>query len=154
MTRQLDLIEDQTPTEFRQMLINGLADFDAKVKPESAEEVVDAMLASGKVRFPGGGNSLVPVNEPEPEEEETFWCIPPQAEIEISKLPGGAVRIHQVPGPGTQSEGETITVAQNNAVALARRILWAAGWQAVLIAAGSGGGYVDVNDGDIPGDFE
>jgi hypothetical protein len=38
-----------TPTEHRQMLINAGKDFDAKHPPESAEEVVDRMIAEGKL---------------------------------------------------------------------------------------------------------
>lgn len=159
---QLDLTaskdnDEPTPTEFRGMLINACADFDASMgdtKPiETAEEAVDNALARGRVRYPGG--QLVPVvQEPEPDDDENaVWGIEAQAEIEISRLPGGSVLIHEPPGPGTQAEGERIVVTAGNAVAFARRVLWAAGFKGVLIATSAGGGYCDLEDGDTAGEF-
>lgn len=48
---QLDLDQptEPTPTEKRNMLIEGVKDFDAKFKPETAEEAVDNYLATRDV---------------------------------------------------------------------------------------------------------
>lgn len=92
-----------------------------------------------------------PEQEPEPDDDgNTVWGIEPQAEIEISRLPGGSVLIHEPPGPGTQSEGESIVVAPRNVVTFAYNVLAAAGFKGVLIATGAGGGYCDLEDGDTP----
>jgi hypothetical protein len=44
-----------TPTEHRQMLINAGKEFDAKYPQESAEEVVDRMIAEGKLNYASAG---------------------------------------------------------------------------------------------------
>jgi hypothetical protein len=47
-----------------------------------------------------------------------------------------------------------VFVTRGNAVQLARNILFAAGFKGVLIATCVGGGYADVEDGDLPEHFE
>ena len=65
----------------------------------------------------------------------------------------GNIEIEQV-GPLANlgdSENQRISVTRGNAVRLARNILFAAGFESVLIATTKGGrGYYDVEDGDLP----
>jgi hypothetical protein len=49
--------------------------------------------------------------------------------------------------------GQRIVVAPEFAVSLARAVIEAIGYRGVLIASGVGGGYADLNDGDLPEDF-
>jgi hypothetical protein len=51
---ELPLPDSDTPTqeEQRTMLIEGVKDFDAKFQPETAEQLVDRMLASGNLPMP------------------------------------------------------------------------------------------------------
>src|SRR5438270_10933886 len=44
-----------TPTEFRNMLIEAGKDFDARVGRETPEEVVDNMIAEGKINYATSG---------------------------------------------------------------------------------------------------
>ncbi|MDH2343249.1 hypothetical protein [Bradyrhizobium sp. SSUT77] len=134
-----------TPTERRAMLIAGAEDFMAK-HPEqhdgtTAEEAVDAAVATGKI-------SLAP-DEPEID-TDLCWHIPHQALIECRPTNDGTVEIWQKGQLGPDDD-QRIDVAPRNAVALARRILWAAGFKSVgIFAYVKGGGCVDLEDGDEP----
>jgi hypothetical protein len=62
-----------TATERRNMLINGVKDFDAKHPPQTAEEAVDNAIAAGKV-------SLA-VNDPEEDPDEFRWHDPDERSV-------------------------------------------------------------------------
>jgi hypothetical protein len=81
------------------------------------------------------------------------WAVPSQASIECSPTNDDEIEIEQI-SPVHEDENVRIHVARSNAVRLARCILWAAGFKSVLIATGDGGGgYRDVEDGDLPEHF-
>jgi hypothetical protein len=91
-----------TPTEHRQMLINAGKDFDAKYPQETAEEVVDPMLAEGKLNYAtaGSGGAGTPVVPKEPEfdpfaQDCEDLVIPHQPAIAVYENPFGAVIIRQ-----------------------------------------------------------
>ena len=81
------------------------------------------------------------------------WAVPSQARIECSLTVDDTLEIEQI-SPIHEDENIRIDVARSNAVRLARCILWAAGFKSVLIATGDGGGgYRDIEDGDLPEHF-
>jgi hypothetical protein len=85
--------------------------------------------------------------------EDYCWVVPFQPRIECSRTNDDEVEIEQF-SPIHSDENVRIHVARSNAVWLARCILWAAGFKSVLIATGDGGGgYRDVEDGDLPEHF-
>jgi hypothetical protein len=65
----------------------------------------------------------------------------------------GEIEIEQI-SPLGDSNDRRVFVTRGNAVQLARNILFAAGFKGVLIATCVGGGYADVEDGDLPEHFE
>jgi hypothetical protein len=129
-----------SPTERRHMLIEGVKDFDARVKPESAEEAVDNAIADGKISTTGDADGY------------TFWPIPRQATIECREQPGGGVEIWQEGQHGGADE-TIIHVAAGNAVMLARHILYAAGFLTVGIYTHEKAGNVDLENGDLASNF-
>jgi hypothetical protein len=81
------------------------------------------------------------------------WAVPSQARIECWATNEDEIEIEQI-SPIHEDENIRIDVARSNAVRLARCILWAAGFKSVLIATGDGGGgYRDIEDGDLPEHF-
>jgi hypothetical protein len=81
------------------------------------------------------------------------WAVPSQARIECWATNEDEIEIEQT-SPVHEDENIRIDVARSNAVRLARCILWAAGFKSVLIATGDGGGgYRDIEDGDLPEHF-
>lgn len=134
-----------TTTERRAMLINGAADFMAR-HPEqhdgkTAEEAVDDAVAAGKI-------SLAP--DTSEDNTDLCWTIPHQALIECRPTNDGTVEIFQA-GQHGPDDDQRIDVAPRNAVALARRILWAAGFKSIgIFAYVKGGGCIDLEDGDEP----
>jgi hypothetical protein len=85
--------------------------------------------------------------------EDYCWVVPFQPRIECSLTNDDEIEIEQI-SPIHEDENIRIHVARSNAVRLARCILWAAGFKSVLIATGDGGGgYSDVEDGDLPEHF-
>jgi hypothetical protein len=117
-----------SPQQLRSLLINGAEDFDRKHPAETAEGLVDRVIAEGKVG-------------------DAYWSIPSQAAIECAALPDGGVEI-------IQERGQRIEVAAGNAVQLARLILYAAGFNGIGIYTYEGGGCVDVEDGQLAANFE
>jgi hypothetical protein len=99
------------------------------------------------------------VQEPKPKAapgaigEDYCWVVPFQPRIECSQTNDDEIEIEQI-SPVHDDENIRICVARSNAVRLARCILWAAGFKSALIATGDGGGgYRDVEDGDLPEQF-
>lgn len=94
-----------SPTEFRNMLIEAGKDFDAKIAPETTEEVVDSMIAAGKVRYStaGKGGFKCPpppgtVDEPkfDPfDPKEGVMVVPHQPAIAVYENTQGAIVICQ-----------------------------------------------------------
>jgi hypothetical protein len=138
-----------TPTEQRHMLIEGAKDFNKLYPPgpsevATAEEAVNDAIAKGVV-------SLAP--DADVNGEDGFWFIPHQARIECSMTADGMVQVWQEGQHGVD-DAERIHVAVNNSVALARRILWAAGFKSIgIFAYARGGGCVDLEDGDSPAEI-
>ena len=135
-------------TERRRMLIAAGEDFIAN-NPDlddgkTSEEAVDDAIASGKI-------SLVPQSEDD--EFGACYVIPHQARIECSLTTDGQVEISQEGHLGPE-EGDRVHVALGNAVALARCILYAAGFRNVCISTFVRGGYEDVEDGDTANLFD
>jgi hypothetical protein len=102
---------------------------------------------------------LAAVQEPKPKAapgaigEDYCWVVPFQPRIECSQTNDDEIEIEQI-SPVHDDENIRICVARSNAVRLARCILWAAGFKSALIATGDGGGgYRDVEDGDLPEQF-
>jgi hypothetical protein len=128
------------------MLIEGCKDFDKLYPPgpsevDSPEDAIDNAVASGKV-------SLAPDNQDE--EKDFRWAIPHQARIECAMTTDGEIEIWQE-GQHGSDDADRIHVARGNAVALARIILWAAGFKSIgIFAYVKGGGCVDLEDGDTP----
>jgi hypothetical protein len=90
------------------------------------------------------------------EEDHSNWCwsVPHQARIECAATVDGEVEIEQI-NPLGVSDNQRIWVSRGNAVQLARNILFATGFKGILIATtDGGGGYRDVEDGDLPKHFE
>lgn len=82
------------------------------------------------------------------------WGIPRQAAINCLPLADGGVEIRQAADLGPE-EDQTVTVTDSNAVALARSILFAAGFKAIYIATeGPGGARVDLADGALAKNFK
>lgn len=81
---------------------------------------------------------------------ESVWTIPAQHEIEIiSSVGNEPIKLIQLDPLG--NEDATILVVRSNAVALARRILWAAGFRSVgLYEQNEQGGCTDLCDGPEP----
>jgi hypothetical protein len=132
-------------TTRRAMLIEGAKDFDRKNPAESAEEIADRMLQSGRLAN----------NEPDADADQGdwIWTVEEQAEITTRALANGGVEIVQA-GQHGPDDDTTIHVSAHNAVQLARNILFAAGFPGVLIATGTHGGFSDVEDGDTPDKFK
>lgn len=65
-----------TPHERRGMLIEGAKEFDAKVKPETAEELVDRMVAEGKVSLAA---------ETKPAEQQFDWGHDPDVIVKTQR---------------------------------------------------------------------
>jgi hypothetical protein len=84
--------------------------------------------------------------------DDLCWTVERQDLIEVMGVRDGSIEIIQR-SPLGEDDDECVTVASRNVVALARRILWAAGFNAVLIATGGRGGYSDLADGSVPEDF-
>jgi hypothetical protein len=91
-----------TPTEHRQMLINAGEAFDAKYPNETPEQVVDRMIAEGKLSYAtagaGGGDPPLVPKEPEFDPFESGaaeMVIPHQPAIAVYENPFGAVVIRQ-----------------------------------------------------------
>lgn len=106
---------------------------DADEKPE-----VDAVLARRKAEGESG----------------LFWGIPPQREIRVSTISDGDIEIEEI-SPLGSDEDARIVVNVSNAVRMARSILYAAGFQGILIATtDGGGGYRDLDDGAEAWQFE
>ena len=86
-----------------------------------------------------------------PPAEPTYWRINRQYEIEVRTCTDGTVEIEQESqhtGIG-DDDTDTIIVNRENAVALARRILWAAGFDRIgIYTYANGGGCDDLSDGD------
>lgn len=136
---------EPTPTDRRHMLIAGAEDFTAKfpewVDGRTAEQQVDDAIAKGIVSLATGGDE---------DGKDVCWTIPHQARIECSLTPNGDVQIWQEGQHGLDDD-DRIHVAPRNAVALARCILFAAGFKSIgIYAYVAGGGCVDLEDGDTP----
>jgi hypothetical protein len=85
--------------------------------------------------------------------EDRCWSVQEQSRIECSATVDNEIEIEQL-SPLHPDENVRIHVARSNAVRLARCILFATGFKSVLIATGDGGGgYSDVEDGDLPERF-
>jgi hypothetical protein len=101
---------------------------------------------------------LPPPKKDEPEaaaeDDQSDWCwsIPQQSRIECSANVDGEVEIEQI-SPLGDSDNQRIFVTRGNAVRLARHVLFAAGFKAILIATHERGGYCDLEDGDLPERF-
>jgi hypothetical protein len=94
-----------------------------------------------------------PKDEPADTAEDICWVVPFQPRIECWATNEDEIEIEQI-SPIHEDENIRIDVARSNAVRLARCILWAAGFKSVLIATSDGGGgYRDVEDGDLPEHF-
>jgi hypothetical protein len=87
-----------------------------------------------------------PAATPEAEPSNWYWSVPRQDEIACMATTDGEIEIEQ--------NDRRVFVTRGNAVLLARNILYAAGFKGVLIATCVGGGYADVEDGDLPEHFE
>lgn len=87
-----------------------------------------------------------PKNEPA---KEHCWSIEPQAEVRVWAVNDGSIEIEQK-SPMGEEDDQRIFVAAPNAVRLARMILYAAGFDNIVIATGNGGGFVDIEDGYGP----
>ena len=89
-------------------------------------------------------------------EQKGFWSIPYQAKIEVLEtMANDEIEIIQR-SPLGDSDDQMISVTLSNAVGLARRIRWAAGFQSVRISTTEcdGGGWIDVEDGAEAAQFE
>jgi hypothetical protein len=96
---------------------------------------------------------ICPKDEPADTAEDICWVVPFQPRIECWATNEDEIEIEQI-SPIHEDENIRIDVARSNAVRLARCILWAAGFNSVLIATSDGGGgYRDVEDGDLPEHF-
>ena len=83
---QLDL-EEPTPTQKRKMLIAGVEDFDAKMKPETAEEAVDNFLAKDDLTAAARRSGFVmPGNE-----DDFDWNNPDEESIVLREQRATAV---------------------------------------------------------------
>jgi hypothetical protein len=119
-----------TPTEFRGMLIEGVKDFDANVKPETAEEAVDNALAKGIVKPPLVPGSKCPpppgvVDEPEEDffsPDSTTMVIPHQPAIAVYENTLGAVVIRQEQDFGDDDGDRIITVRPEHVEKLIARL--------------------------------
>jgi hypothetical protein len=117
--------------------------------------VLGASAATGRPPEPVEPPTPEPAPEPAGEDDSAdyCWAVPSQASIECSLTNDDEIEIEQI-SPIHEDENIRIDVARSNAVRLARCILWAAGFKSVLIATGDGGGgYRDVEDGDLPEHF-
>lgn len=80
----------------------------------------------------------------EQKDEELVWEIPRQDEITFRK-DGDSVLIEQTDGVG---DSYSIRISLPNAVGFARRVLWAAGFDYVMLSAGDNGmTWIDLDDG-------
>lgn len=83
--------------------------------------------------------------EPEGEEKDYCWEIPHQPRIQVSPNEN-TVRIWQE-GQHGHGDNQEVEVALGNSIALARMILWAAGWESIGIYGYAKGGCFDLEDG-------
>jgi len=95
---------------------------------------------------PSTATHFDPQNEPA---EQHCWSIEPQAEVCVLAVNDGSIEIEQK-SPMGKDDDQRIFVAAQNAVRLARMILFAAGFKNIVIATGMGGGFVDIEDGYEP----
>lgn len=133
---------EPTPHERRQMLIRAGEHFDEVFKQETPAELVDRLVAERKIDLAG----------PEEADGYHYWGVPSQRAIEAREAAGGAVELWQECQSGSE-EGFIINIAAGNAVAVARSVLYAAGFKNILIATLEKGGYVDVDDGQLAANF-
>jgi hypothetical protein len=144
-----DIAIDQsepTPHERRKMLVAGTEDYLSRFPDdESAEEIVDRALAEGKVTL------AVQLGQQEPRESET--TIPAQYGIQVMGLAGGGVELRQESQFLAHDESDAaIDVVPHPAVALARKILEAAGFPDVVIQAGRD--CEEIQDGQLSSQFD
>ena len=128
---------EPTPHQRRSMLIAGAEAFDAKIKPETSEEIVGRVIAEGKVKV---------TPEPEPDFD---WCceqnivLPEQQATAVYVNPADAVVIRQQ-APWDQDEDSFVYVRPEYAIKFCKQVLKAAGYGDVNFAQPSGGGFVDL----------
>jgi hypothetical protein len=94
-----------------------------------------------------------PAPEPPSDDIGWYWSLPYQARIEVARTTADEIEIEEH-SPVHPDENSRIIIARSNAVRLARCILFAAGFQSVLIARRGKGGYSDLEDGSLPEHFE
>jgi hypothetical protein len=148
--------------QMRTLMVNGLKDWDAKNGRQpgepTPEEAADRVLSNwngrdNPVRAAGQrrDTSGTDAGQKRDTDETPCWVVPRQHEIVVRPLSDGRISIEQEGQHGSAADdGGIIEVTATNVVGLARRILWAAGFETVLIAVGNGGGWSDLEDGDKP----
>lgn len=135
---------EPTPHQRRNMLIESTKDFDAKHPPETANELVDRMVAEGKV-------SPTPPAEAAEEDYGDFdWCrsdpcivLREQPATAIYLNPSDAVVIRQEK-TWDREEDSFVCIRPEYAIKFAKQLLKIAGHGEVEFSQRSGGGFVDL----------
>ena len=112
--------------------------------PEARAKAAAALRAAA--------DKMAPLEDEAPEDEadddlEGYWSLPPRDEIETRATTARTVEILQI-SPRGESENQRIDVPNDSAVAVARMILWAAGFHNAHISTCTAEGFVDLDDGD------
>jgi len=116
-------------------------------------ELINSPAANGGAQVAAGHpvRALVPIAQPD---DGKCWALPRQDRMEVYATNDDTIEIVQI-SPMGESEDVRIDIARSNAVALARRILYAAGFSGLCLGgAVNGRGYYDLHDGSLPEHFD
>lgn len=120
--------------------------------PQFVKEAVERMAEAGATatQLAGFAATCVEAKAEAIEEQSEPFCgiIPRQAEITVEEMRDGNIRIEQEDERG--GDNTIVVLSRMNAVQFARMVLWAAGFKHVVIATRAQGGFVDLEDGDLP----
>ncbi len=121
--------------------------------PLNGEAVAMTAPAADQIEPPAEQITLVSAGDGE---APATMEIPTQLGIQVRAVVGGGVELRQETQHGgfDDDEADVIDVKPRNAVALARKILLAAGFKAITITEATGYDDEELRDGSAPCDFE
>ncbi|MBR1246151.1 hypothetical protein JQ609_04305 [Bradyrhizobium sp. AUGA SZCCT0169] len=97
--------------EFRDMLVRGAKDFDAKFPPASAEERVDRMISDGVINYASAGSGGSGEKDAAPEDEGVTVLCPRQLEITVHFNEDADAVLRQANWP---DDDDTIIIRRDN----------------------------------------
>lgn len=147
-----------TAHNFRKLAIAGAEDYAAKypddTNGESGPELVDRMVAEGKVRLPVNGEQIFSDEGAQLGQPDRL-VIQRQLQIDVLPMAGGGAELRQEGVHGdAETDGGIIHVAAHACVQLARVLFTATGWRKVHFIVDTGYDDEEIFDGMTPDAFE